>query len=89
MGGRPRLPVRGRGQTQAPGTSCVYIARASEYVQTILDTPEAHMDMMEGVPVTHLESLTAGRFAIMPVEWPEGMAEVAVANDIDYLEAIS
>ena len=59
--------------------------RAGEYVRTILDTPEAHMGMMEGAPVTHVESLTAGRFTIMPVEWPEGMAEVAANNDMDYL----
>ena len=53
------------------GERCVPIfttvEKVQKYVTANFDWPEAHMDMLESVPETHVGPLTGNRFTIMPL----------------------
>ena len=42
--------------------------RASVYIETTLQSPEAHMEMLGSVPVSHLNPLMEGRFVVLPLD---------------------
>jgi hypothetical protein len=41
--------------------------RAREFARTFFETAEAHMQMFESLPVSHIPTLTEGRFMVMPL----------------------
>jgi hypothetical protein len=58
--------------------------RAESYGQANLNTPEAHMDALEIIPLSHADLLTEGRYSIMRLG-AEGVARVANTVEADYL----
>ena len=58
--------------------------RADAYARAHLENAEAHMQMFESLPVSHIPPLTEGRFVIMPLK-REGVAKAALIADADYL----
>ncbi len=58
--------------------------RAEEFGRANLESAEAHMQMFESLPISHIPPLTEGRFMIMPLE-AEGLATAALIADVDYL----
>lgn len=58
--------------------------RANDYAKANFRSPEAHLQMLESVRVTHAPPLTAGRFSIMPLD-EEGVAIAALMVGADYL----
>jgi hypothetical protein len=60
------------------------VERAEEFAQTNFESAEAHMQMFESVPVSHIPPLTEGRFIVMRLGI-EDVAEVAAKADVDYL----
>jgi hypothetical protein len=58
--------------------------RAREFARLIFGSAEAHMQMFESVPVSHIPPLTEGRFMVMPLGI-EDMVEAALRADVDYL----
>ena len=58
--------------------------RLEEYVRTNLDTPEGHMDMMEGGDLTRARALSEGRFAGVLMDVND-IAELAVYIEADWL----
>ena len=58
--------------------------RADEFARTNFENVEAHMQMFESLPVSHIPTLTEGRFMIMPLGI-EHVAEAAAMADADYL----
>jgi hypothetical protein len=58
--------------------------RAEEYARTNFESVEAHMQMFESVPVSHIPPLTEGRFMVMPLGI-EHVAKAAAMADADYL----
>ena len=59
-------------------------ARAESYIKANLSGVEAHMQMLEGIGVTHAPPLTEGRFVILPLD-AEGVAWAALMVEADYL----
>src|SRR5215210_4915171 len=57
--------------------------RAEEFARTNFESAEAHMQMFESLPVSHIPTLTEGRFMVMPLGI-ENVARAAMA-DADYL----
>jgi hypothetical protein len=53
------------------GEKCVPVFTTVEgvegYIAANFDLPEAHMDMMESMPESHIRPLTEGRFIIIPL----------------------
>ena len=58
--------------------------RAERYIAAKIDTPKAHMDMLESLPESHIEALTEARFALMPLD-ADGLARAAAMVGADYL----
>ena|SRR5215203_6306128 len=58
--------------------------RARARARANFESAEAHMQMFESIPVSHIPPLTEGRFVIMPLE-REGVAKAALMADVDYL----
>lgn len=60
---------------------------AREHIMSCLaeNTPQEHMSMMEGLPAEHVGPLTEGRFSVLGVPWPQGLAELVWRCDVDYL----
>jgi hypothetical protein len=58
--------------------------KAEEYGRANFDAPEAHMQMLETLPASHVAPLTASRFIVMPL-YREGLAKAALLVDADYL----
>jgi hypothetical protein len=58
--------------------------RAEQFAQANFESAEAHMQMFESLPVSHIPPLTAGRFIIMPLGI-EHVAKAAAMVDADYL----
>jgi hypothetical protein len=58
--------------------------RAEDHARANFDTAEAHMQMFEGLPVSHIPPLTEGRFIIMPLQI-EDVVRTALMADVDYL----
>ena len=58
--------------------------RAEEYARTNFESAEAHMQMFESLPVSHIPTLTEGRFMVMPLGI-ENVARAAATADADYL----
>jgi hypothetical protein len=58
--------------------------RAEEYARINFESAEAHMQMFESVPVSHIPPLTEGRFMVMPLGIENGAKAEAMA-DADYL----
>jgi hypothetical protein len=58
--------------------------RLEDYVRTDLNTPEGHLDMMEGGDLTRARALSEGRFkgVLMDVN---DIAELAVEMEADWL----
>jgi|SRR5215208_1188973 len=57
---------------------------AEKFGRTNFESAEAHMQMFESVPVSHIPPLTEGRFMIMPLGF-EHVATAAAMADVDYL----
>jgi hypothetical protein len=70
------------------GEKCVPVFTTAEGVQRYIaanfNLPEAHMDMMEGMPESHIQPLTEGRFIIMPLP-AEQVIQAAGMTGADYL----
>ena len=70
------------------GEKCVPVFTTVEGVQGYIvanfNLPEAHMDMMEGMPKSHIRPLTEGRFIIMPLP-SEQVIRAAAMVGADYL----
>jgi hypothetical protein len=58
--------------------------RAEEYARINFESAEAHMQMFESVPVSHIPPLTEGRFMVMPLGI-ENVAKAEAMADADYL----
>lgn len=58
--------------------------RASGYIDTTLQSPEAHIGMLGSVPVSHLNPLMEGRFVVLPLD-AQGLGKWAAAVSADYL----
>jgi len=58
--------------------------RAEEFARANFESAEAHMQMFESLPVSHIPPLTEGRFMIMPLGI-EHVAKAAAMADADYL----
>ena len=58
--------------------------RAEEFARTNFESAEAHMQMFESLPVSHIPPLTEGRFMVMPLGI-EGVVEAALRAEVDYL----
>jgi hypothetical protein len=58
--------------------------KVKQYVSANFDAPNAHMDMLESVPESHVEPLTEGRFIVMPLD-AEGVAQAAAMVGAAYL----
>jgi hypothetical protein len=58
--------------------------RADDYARANLESAEAHMQMFESLPVSHIPPLTEGRFVILPLK-REDVAKAALMADVDYL----
>ncbi len=58
--------------------------KVKQYVSANIHVPNAHMDMLESVPESHIEPLTEGRFIVMPLD-AEGVARAATMVGADYL----
>ena len=58
--------------------------RAEEFRRTNFASAEAHMQMFESLPVSHIPPLTEGRFVVMRLGI-EDVAEAAARADVDYL----
>ena len=58
--------------------------KVQEYMEANFGRPEAHMDMLESVPETHVGPLTEGRFIIMPLT-SEPVLRAAAMVGADYL----
>jgi hypothetical protein len=58
--------------------------KVEKHIDANFNTPKAHMDMLESIPESHLETLTEGRYIIMPLD-TEGVAQVAATIGADYL----
>jgi hypothetical protein len=58
--------------------------RAEDHARANFDAAEAHMQMFEGLPVSHIPPLTEGRFIIMPLQI-EDVVRTALMADVDYL----
>jgi len=58
--------------------------RAMNYGRANLESAEAHMQIFESLPVSHIPPLTEGQYVIMPLD-REGVAKAALMADVDYL----
>jgi hypothetical protein len=58
--------------------------RAEHHARANFESAEAHMQMFESVPVSHIPPLTEGRFMVMPLGI-EDVARAAAMADVDYL----
>lgn len=58
--------------------------RAEQFARANFESAEAHMQMFESLPVSHIPLLTKGRFMIMPLGI-EHVAKAAAMADADYL----
>jgi hypothetical protein len=58
--------------------------QAIEFGRANLESAEAHMQVFESLPVSHIPPLTEGRFMVMPLE-AEGLAMAALRAEVDYL----
>jgi hypothetical protein len=58
--------------------------RADDYARANFYSAEAHMQMFESLPVSHIPPLTEGRFVIMPLQ-TEDVARAALMADVEYL----
>jgi hypothetical protein len=58
--------------------------RAREFARANFESAEAHMQMFEGLPVSHIPPLIEGRFMAMPLGI-EDVAKAAAMADADYL----
>lgn len=58
--------------------------RAENYARANFESADAHMQMFESLPVSHIPPLTEGQFVIMPLD-REGVAKAALMADVDYL----
>jgi hypothetical protein len=59
--------------------------KAEAYLRQNFNTPEAHMSMLEGTPVSHLAPITAGRFSVALLS-SEEIARLALEAGVDYLQ---
>ena len=57
---------------------------AHAHADANFNAPDAHMAMLESVPVSHVGPLTEGRFVIMPFD-TDNVARVAAMLEADYL----
>jgi hypothetical protein len=58
--------------------------RAREFERANFESAEAHMQMFESLPVSHIPPLTEGRFMVFPLG-TEDVARAALMADVDYL----
>jgi hypothetical protein len=58
--------------------------RVERFMRANLDTPKAHMEMLESIGLSHAPALTAGRFVVMPLD-NDGVARAAAMVEADYL----
>jgi len=58
--------------------------KVKQYISANIDAPNAHMDMLESVPESHVGPLTEGGFIVMPLD-EEGVAQAAAMVGADYL----
>ena len=58
--------------------------RASDYMRANFESAEAHMQMFESLPVSHIPPLTEGHFMVMRLK-RMGVAKAALIADADYL----
>src|SRR5215212_11776249 len=58
--------------------------QAIEFGRANLESAEAHMQMFESLPVSHIPPLTEGRFMVMPLGI-ENVAKAEAMADADYL----
>src|SRR5215211_6936549 len=58
--------------------------RAELFVRANLESAQAHMQVFESLPFSHIPPLTEGRFEIVPLQTKE-VAETALEADVDYL----
>ena len=58
--------------------------RAEKFGRTNFESAEAHMQMFESLPVSHIPTLTEGRYMVMPLGI-ENVAKAAAMADADYL----
>jgi hypothetical protein len=58
--------------------------RARAHARANFESAEAHMQMFESLPVSHIPPLTEGRFMVMPLGI-EDVARAAAMADADYL----
>lgn len=57
--------------------------RARNHARANFESAEAHMQMFESLPVSHIPLLTEGQFVIMPLT-REGVAQAALLAEVDY-----
>lgn len=58
--------------------------KAMNHARANFETAEAHMQMFENLPVSHIPPLTEGQFVIMPLD-RDGVVRAALMADVDYL----
>jgi hypothetical protein len=59
--------------------------RVQKYIVANFGNPQAHMDMIESLPKSHIQPLTEGRFSVIPLK-ADGVAQVVAAMlEADYL----
>jgi hypothetical protein len=58
--------------------------RADSYIQSSLDTPRAHREMLERMGITYAPPMTAERYLVMMFS-PEGVAKAAASVGANYL----
>lgn len=58
--------------------------QVANYLGRTLNTPTAHIEMLESLGAEHAPALTAGAFVVLPLD-AEGVAKVALMIGADYL----